>query len=63
MNYEVPCNPVKAAAVEGFQFFRNRDGAIIARCVRCRIGLTVTDENADRVRYAMVIHLDAVHGL
>ena len=63
MTYETPCNPIPAADVEGFNFFRERDGAIIARCTRCKIGLTVTDENAERVRYAMTIHLDAVHGL
>jgi hypothetical protein len=37
-------------------------GAIIARCVVCRIGFVITSETAETGRANMITHLDAVHG-
>jgi hypothetical protein len=48
MNYETVCNPVPGAEVNGFNFFRDQDGTIIARCCWCMIGFDVTAENARR---------------
>ena len=32
MNYGTICNPVPGAEVDGFNFFRDQNGTIIARC-------------------------------
>jgi hypothetical protein len=50
-NYDVRCRPVAAADGPDFQFYRDRYGPIIARCTHCRIGLTVTDDNAGAVKW------------
>jgi hypothetical protein len=63
MNYETICNPVPGAEVEGFNFFRDRKGSIIARCCWCLIGFHAAAENAATVRSMMIIHLELVHGL
>ena len=56
MNHVIP-----AADVGGFTFCDQR-GAIIARCVVCRIGFVITSETAETGRANMITHLDAVHG-
>jgi hypothetical protein len=62
MNVHVPCNPVPAAEVDGFQFGRDQDGTVVARCIICKVGFVVTDENAAETRHAMIRHLETVHG-
>jgi hypothetical protein len=42
MNHETICNPIPAADVPGFQFYRDQNGRTIARCVVCRVGFVVT---------------------
>jgi hypothetical protein len=54
-NYDVRCRPVAAADGPDFQFYRDRYGPIIARCTHCRIGLTVTDDNAGAVKWARAL--------
>ena len=61
MNYETVCNPVPSAEVNGFNFFRDQDGTIIARCCWCMIGFDVTAENAATIRSMMIMHLELVH--
>ena len=63
MNYETVCNPVPGAEVDGFNFFRDRNGTIIARCCWCMIGFDVTAENAATIRPMMIMHLELVHRL
>ena len=62
MNYEIPCNPIPGADVPGYQFQRDQNGTVIARCVACRIGFTVTETNGEAVKHAMVMHRDLSHG-
>ena len=50
MNYETMCNPIPGAEVDGFNFFRDHNGTIIARCCWCMIGFDVTAENAATIR-------------
>ena len=50
MNYETICNPVPGAEVDGFNFFRDQNGRIVARCCWCMIGFDVTAENAATIR-------------
>jgi hypothetical protein len=57
LNHAIP-----AADVDGFTFHRDQRGAIIARCVVCRIGFVITSETAETGRANMITHLDAVHG-
>jgi len=57
LNHVIP-----AADVGGFTFHRDQRGAIIARCVVCRIGFVITSETAETGRANMITHLDAVHG-
>ena len=61
MNYETVCDPVPGAEVNGFNFFRDQDGTIIARCCWCMIGFDVTAENAATIRSMMIMHLELVH--
>jgi hypothetical protein len=61
MNYETVCNPVPGAEVNGFNFFRDQDGTIVARCYWCMIGFDVTAENAATIRSMMIMHLELVH--
>lgn len=61
MNYETVCGPVPGAEVNGFNFFRDQDGTIIARCCWCMIGFDVTAENAATIRSMMIMHLELVH--
>ena len=61
MNYETVCNPLPGAEVNGFNFFRDQDGTIIARCCWCMIGFDVTAENAATIRSMMIMHLELVH--
>ena len=63
MNYETICNPIPDAEVDGFNFFRDQNGTIIARCCWCMIGFDVTTENAATIRPMMIMHLQLVHGL
>jgi hypothetical protein len=63
MNDETVCNPVPGAEVDGFNFFRDRNGSVIARCCWCLIGFDAAAENAATVRSMMIIHLELVHGL
>ena len=62
MTDETICNPIPAADIDGFTFHRDEHGAIIARCVMCKVGFVVTSETAEAVRANMITHLDAVHG-
>jgi hypothetical protein len=57
----VRCRPNPAADVPGFQFYHDQYGPIIARCLHCRIGLAVTNENAAAVKWAMIVHLQYAH--
>ena len=50
MNDEIPVDPIPAADVDGFLCYRDQRGAIIARCVACRIGFVVTNETAEAAR-------------
>jgi hypothetical protein len=61
--YEIPCNPVPAAEVNGFRFGKDQEGVVVARCVFCKVGFVVTDENAAETRHAMIRHLETIHGL
>ena len=51
MNYEMICNPVPGAEIDGFNFFRDHTGRIVARCCWCMIGFDVTAENAATIRH------------
>ena len=62
MNYETICNPVPGAEVDGFNFFRDQNGTIVARCCWCMIGFDVTAENAATIRPMMIMHLDSSTG-
>ena len=62
MNYETICDPPSGADVEGFTYHRDQRGAIIARCVVCKVGFVVTSETAKTARGNMITHLDTVHG-
>ena len=59
---EPPADPIPAADVDGFTFHRDQHGAIVARCVMCKVGFVVRSETAEAVRANMIAHLDAVHG-
>ena len=61
MNYEVPCNPVKAAAVDSVF---PQPGWSHHRALRSVSHRPDRDGRERRARaLAMIIHLDAVHGL
>ena len=62
MNYGVPCDPIPAADVAGFTFYCDQNGAVVARCVRCRVGFAVREDNAEAIRPRMVMHLEFAHG-
>ena len=62
MNYETTCEPVPGAEVDGFNFFRDQNGMIVARCCWCMIGFDVTAKNVATIRPMMIIHLELVHG-
>ena len=62
MNYGELCDPIPAADVDGFRFYRDQNGDVVARCVRCRVGFTVRNETAEAVRPRMVMHLESAHG-
>ena len=62
MTYEINCAPVGGADVDGFRFYRDQLGTVIARCVRCRVGFTVRSETAEAVRPRMLMHLESAHG-
>ena len=60
---EMLCDkPHWAAAVDGYTFRRGQSGRIVALCVVCKGGFTVTEANADAVRGMMIIHRDGAHG-
>ena len=63
MNDETICNPVPGAEVDGFNFFHDQNGTIVARCCWCMIGFDVTAENTRTIRPMMIIHLKLVHGV
>ena len=63
MNHETICDPVSGAEVNGFNFFREQNGSVIARCCLCLMGFDVTAENAPTVRSMMIMHLELVHRL
>jgi hypothetical protein len=44
MNYGVPCDPIPAADVEGFRFYRDQNGDVVARCVLCSVGFAIREE-------------------
>jgi hypothetical protein len=46
MNHETICDPVPGAEVNGFNFFRDQNGSVIARCCLCLIRFDVMAENA-----------------
>jgi hypothetical protein len=54
MTDETICNPIAAADVDGFTFHRDDHGAMIARCVMCKVGFVVTSETAEAVRANMI---------
>ena len=54
--------PHWAAAVDGYTFRRGERGRIVALCVVCKGGFTVTEANAEAVRGMMIIHRDGAHG-
>jgi hypothetical protein len=54
--------PLWAAAVDGYTFRRNQHGRVIAQCLVCKAGFTVTEANAEVARGMMVIHRDGAHG-
>ena len=62
MNYEIPSDPPPGADVDGFTYHRDQRGAIIARCVVCKVGFVITSETAKTARANMITHLDTVHG-
>ena len=63
MDNETLCEkPHWAAAVDGYTFRRGQSGRIVALCVVCKGGFTVTEANADAVRGMMIIHRDGAHG-
>jgi hypothetical protein len=51
--------PHWAAAVDGYTFRRGQRGRIVARCMVCKGGFTVTEANAEAVRGMMIIHRTA----
>lgn len=53
--------PHWAAAVDGYTFCRGQRGRIVAFCVVCKGGFTVTEANAEAVRGMMIIHRDGAH--
>jgi len=46
----------------GYTFRRGERGRIVALCVVCKGGFTVTEANAEAVRGMMIIHRDGAHG-
>ena len=50
------------AAVDGYTFHRGQSGRIVALCVVCKGGFTVTEANAEAVRGMMIIHRDGAQG-
>ena len=63
MNHETIFDPVPGTDVDGFNFFREQNGSVIARCCLCLMGFDVPAENAATVRSMMIMHLELVHGL
>ena len=63
MNHETICDPVPGAEVDGFNFFRDQNGSVIARCCLCLIRFDVMAESAATVRSMMIMHQELVHGL
>jgi hypothetical protein len=61
MNDQNICDAPSGIDVDGFTFERDTRGAIIARCVMCKVGFLITSETANNVRANMLKHLDAVH--
>jgi hypothetical protein len=47
------------ATVPTFQFYRDQYGRIIARCLHCRVGFTVREDNTGK--WAMIVHLQYAH--
>jgi hypothetical protein len=61
-NYEIVCDPPPGVeGVEGFQFHRDQNGVVVARCVLCRAGFVVGEDSALAVRNSMIVHLAGVH--
>jgi hypothetical protein len=61
-NYEIVCDPPPGVeAVEGFQFYRDQDEVVVARCVLCRAGFVVREASALAVKNSMIVHLAGVH--
>ena len=63
MNHDRLCDPVPGVEVDGFNFFRDQNGSVIARCCWCFVGFELTAENAATVRSMMIMHLRLVHRL
>lgn len=61
--FEIECDAPRGLKVDGFSFFRDQNGAMVGRCVWCRVGYPVTLETAAEFRHAMRTHLDIVHGV
>ena len=63
MDYGTMCErPLWAATVDGYTFRRDQRGRVIAQCLVCKAGFTVTEANAEAARGMMVIHRDGAHG-
>ena len=61
MNYGVLCDPIPAADVNGFRFYRVQNGDVVARCVLCSVGFAIREDNAEAIRPRMVMHLESAH--
>jgi hypothetical protein len=62
MNYELACQSIPSADVPGYRFTCDHNGRTIARCMACRVGFVVREDDAVEVRCAMRAHRDLSHG-
>jgi len=61
-NYEIVCDPPPSVeALEGYQFYRDQNGVVVARCVLRRAGFVVREDSALAVKNSMIVHLAGVH--
>jgi len=42
--------------IDGFQFYRDQNSMVIARCVACSVGFVVREDHAANVRRLMKVH-------
>jgi hypothetical protein len=57
MRFETICDPPPGVtAVDGFQFYRDQNSMVIARCVACSVGFVVREDHAANVRRLMNVH-------